>query len=115
MDALTDLGVISKGMDLKPQDWMRLPGERAAIEEKVSHRDPGWFNIQSSNGRRGACIEDWEEVVRVVRKKQKVQNSLASHKPGKESISRRTRSHAAKRAHGRTNDGTGQNEGYQCP
>ena len=46
MDALTDLGVISKGMDLKPQDWMRLPGERAAIEEKVSHRDPGWLNIQ---------------------------------------------------------------------
>lgn len=117
MAALTDLGVISKGMAtrLKPQDWMRLPGERAATEEKLSNRDPGWFNIQSSNGRRGACKEDWKEVVRVVRKKQKVQNSLVSHKPGKESISRRIRSHAAKTAHGRTNHGTGQNEGYQCP
>ena len=38
MAALTDLGVISKGMAtrLKPQDWMRLPGERAATEEKLS-------------------------------------------------------------------------------
>lgn len=117
MAALTDLGVISKGMAtrLKPQDWMRLPGERAATEEKLSNRDPEWFNIRSSNGRRGACKEDWEEVVRVARKKQKVQNSLVSHKPGKESNSWRIRSHAAKTAHGRTNHGTGQNEGYQCP
>ena len=54
MAALTDLGVITKGMALKATRLMRLPGERAATEEKLRNKVPGWFNIQSSNGRREA-------------------------------------------------------------